>query len=124
MKSLSEAINIKMADIDRDTGEKLSHEEVYTRAINVLGGLDEVLKYVPFTLEELTEAYKKDPHFNNLPMKKWDEASGFICRESSCTPTKTGIWWLYLRHGIDRISNSQGVCILKEAARQWVERGF
>lgn len=124
MKSLGEAINIKMADIDRDTGEKLSHEEVYTRAINVLGGLDEVLKYVPFTLEELTKAYQKDPHFNNLSMKKWDEASGFICRGSSCIPTKTGIWNLYLSHGINCISCAQGVCILKEAARQWVNREF
>ena len=44
-------------------------------------------------------------------------ADGVICRFIG-----GGIWELYRQHGINAASNSEGVCILKEAARRLVER--
>ena len=123
MKTFSEAINIKNADIDRTTGEKISHREIYTRAINLLGGLDDVIPYIPFGLEEIKEALKQDEYLNNLSMDKWDYASGFRCgRQGSVIFIGGGVWNLYRKAGINAASNAQGVCLLKEAARQWAER--
>ena len=123
MKTFSEAINIKNANIDTITGEKISHKEIYTRAINLFGGLDAVIPYIPFTLEQIQNALKTDEHLNNLSMAKWDLASGFVCKNADVHHVGGGVWNLYLKAGINAASNSQGVCLLKEAARQWAERG-
>lgn len=120
--TFSEAINIKNANIDTITGETIPHREIYTRAINACGGLDVVIPYIPFTLEEIKKALKKDEHLNNLSMKKWDLASGFIASGMDCKFVGGGVWNLYCRAGINSASNAQGVCLLKEAARQWAER--
>lgn len=124
MKTFSEAINIKNANIDANTGEKISHKEIYTRAINLFGGLDVVIPYIPFTLEQIQKALKSDEHLNNLPMNKWDLASGFVCKNADVRHIVGGVWNLYRKAGINAASNSQGVCLLKEAARQWAERGY
>ena len=125
MKTFSEAINIKNADIDRTTGEKISHREIYSRAINLLGGLDAVIPYIPFKLDEIKKALKEDEHLNNLSMDKWDYVSGFRSgRQGSMTFIGGGVWNLYRKAEINSASNAQGVCLLKEAARQWVERGY
>ena len=125
MKSFSEAINIKNANIDTVTRETISHEEIYTRAINLFGGLDAVIPYIPFTLEEIKEALKTDKHLNNLSMKTWDLASGFISdRHGDVKCYGGGVWYLYRKAGINTASCAQGVCLLKEAARQWAERGY
>lgn len=119
MKSFSEAINVKNADIDTITGDKLTHSEIYTRAINLLGGLDAIIPYIPFELEEIKEALKTDERLNNLKMQKWDLASGFHCHAANVTFIGGGVWHLYRKAGITSASNAQGVCLLKEAARQW-----
>lgn len=125
MKTFSQAINIKNANIDITTGETLTHREIYTKAINLLGGLDAVIPYIPFTLEEIQEALKSDEHLNNLPIRRWDSASGFQGgQHGSVTFVGHGVWNLYRKVGITSASCSQGVCLLKEAARQWAERGY
>lgn len=122
MKSFSEAINVKNADIDTITGERLTHREIYARAINLLGGLDAVIPYIPFSLVAIKKALKTDEHLNNLSMQTWDLASGFRCRAANVTFVGGGVWHLYRKAGINSASNAQGVCLLKEAARQWAER--
>lgn len=122
MKSFDEAINIRYANIDKTTGETISHSEKYTRAINLLGGLDAIIPLIPFTRGEIKRALETDEHLNNLDMKRWDRASGFICSGGTCMVVSGGIWDLYRKAGISSASNSQGVCLLKEAARQWAER--
>lgn len=117
-----EAVGVKCCNIDVATGERLSHEAVYGRIIEVLGGLDAVWKYVPYSLEKIRKAIVKDPHLNNLPMTNWDRASGFYCRGGNCKFIGGGIWELYRKAGINSASNATGVCILKEAARRMVER--
>ncbi len=117
--TLNEAIGIK-------SGEKITHREKYHRIIEFLGGLNAIIPYIPFTKEEIAKAIEKDPHLNNLSMKKWDNASGFnVYRnkygEEVVTPHYHGLWNLYRKHGITSASNSTGVCILKEAATEWIE---
>ena len=112
MKSFDEAINIRMADIDITTGERISHSEKYTRAINLIGGLDAVIPLIPFSLELIKDALEHhDEHLNTLPLKRWD----------NCVPSVKAL--CYRKAGISYMSLSQGVCVLKEAARQWAERG-
>ena len=119
--TIKEAIRVKNANIDMDTGRKLEHSEIYGRAIDYLGGLEVVKQYIPYDLETLKEAYKKDKHFNNLSMCKWDMMAGFTNRGANCNFVGGGIWNLYRQHKINCASCSDGVCILKEAARRWVE---
>jgi hypothetical protein len=111
MKSFDEAINIRCADIDITTGERISHSEKYTRAINLLGGLDAVIPLIPFSRTQIQAALANhDEHLNTLPLKTWDFKVPFV--KTLC----------YRKAGINCMSLSQGVCLLKEAARQWAER--
>lgn len=119
--TLKEAIGVRV-DIDIKTGEKLTHSEIYGRAIEFLGGLDEVARFVPFPVETLRKKMKSDPYLNNTAMSKWDAASGFVCRCGDCKFIGGGIWALYRQHGINAASDSDGVCIPKEAARRLVAR--
>ena len=120
MKTFEQAINIRCANIDTITGQEGSQSEVYTRAIKLLGGLDAVIPFIPFSLDDIKYAIQTDKHFNNLPLEKWDIASGFMSgRQGSLRFIGGGIWRLYRNAGINSASCSQGVCLLKEAARQW-----
>lgn len=119
--TIKEAIRVKNANIDMDTGRKLEHSEIYGRAIDYLGGLEVVKQYIPYDLETLKKAYKEDKHFNNLSISKWDIMAGFLNRGANCSLVGGGIWNLYRQHKINSASCSDGVCILKEAARLWVE---
>ena len=120
--TIQEAIGVKCCDIDAKTGERLSHSDIYGRAVEFLGGLDEVARFIPFPMETIREKLKSDPHLNNTDMSRWDWASGFVCDGIDCRPTGRGLWALYRKHGINCASNSEGVCILKEAARRLAER--
>lgn len=103
-------------------GTVLSHDEFYTKAIEKLGGLGKVIPFIPFELGEIEEALKKDVSLNNLPMKKWDRASGFFDSDSRCDFVGGGIVSLYRSVGVTGFSCSDGVCVLKHAARMWAER--
>lgn len=128
--TLHEAIGVKMANIDARTGEELTHSEVYGRAIDFLGGLDAVAPFIPFPVEVIREKLKTDKALNNTPIRAWDVAAGFQCgvfgnnhrMQYDCRPTGGGLWYLYRQHGITGASCSDGVCVLKEAARRLVER--
>lgn len=125
--TFDEAINIKYANIDMTTGEKIPHRDKYTRAINLLGGLDAVIPFIPFSLEIIQNALKSDEHLNNLTLCKWSYASGFntpFINRGICEFIGGGIWHLYSKAKITSASCSEGVCLLKEAARQWAERGY
>lgn len=118
--TLKEAVGVKSVDIDARTGAQLSHEEIYGRIIEFLGGLDEVGRFIPFQMSEIRDALENgDEHLNTLPLKEWDRASGFIAdHRGNCVFTGGGIWTLYVKYGITAASSSDGVCILKEAARR------
>lgn len=129
--TLQDAINIHQCDRDKTTGKQLTHEEISTRAINVLGGLDVIIPYIPFTRDEIKEALQKDKNLNNLRLTTWDVAVGEIVpftylrttRDDAIIKTNKHLKHLCEAKRIN-ISPSEGVCILKEAARQWAERGI
>lgn len=114
-----EAVNIKAPDTDITTNEKLSHEEVYDRIIDYLGGLTAIASFIPFKISEIQKALEIDENLNNLPLKTWDAAAGFLVDGPHATPTfHQGLWNLYRAKGINCASASEGVCILKRAARR------
>lgn len=120
--TIKEAIGVHKCDIDIKTGEQLTHSEIYSRAIEYLGGLDSVARYVPFSVDVLREKLKEDHNLNNTPLRAWDMAAGFVQDGSKCNPSNGGLWHLYHKHGITCASACDGVCILKEAAQRLVER--
>ena len=85
--TLHEAIGVRV-DTDIKTGEKLTHSEIYGRAIEFLGGLDEVARFVPFPVETLRKKLKSDPFLNNTAMSRWDAASGFVCRRETASTSE------------------------------------
>lgn len=90
-----------------------------------------VLHY--FTKEVLEESLSKDEHFNDdlTPMKKWDKMTGFVWQvkngeQIAVVQPRTSIDMLpidykLLKEAGEGYSNSTGVCIYKEAARQILE---
>lgn len=118
--TLKEAIGVHNANVDIKTGETLTHSEIYGRAIDLLGGLDVVAKYVPYPLDVLTREYRHDKAFNRTSIRRWDAAAGFKTHNGQCDLIGGGIWYLYRKHGINSASCCDGVCILKEAARRLV----
>ncbi len=126
--TIQEAVGVRNGDVDVKTGQKLSHSEIYGRAIEYLGGLDEVAKFLPFPMDLIRQKYAEDPNLNNLSIHAWDRAAGFethttyaYSQREECRLIRTGICMLYARHKITSFSCSDGVCILKEAARRLVE---
>lgn len=102
-------------------GNELTHKEKQTKIINLLG-YEEVKKCIPFTFDELKKAFATDKYFNNLPLKKWDNASGFVCSGANAKIIGSHLTdVLYKKVGVDCFSLSDGVCILKNCARMWVE---
>ena len=75
--TLKEAIGVHQCDIDIKTGMRMTHSDIYGRAIDLLGGLDVVAPYIPFPLDDIRKALKTDPHLNNTPIRQWDLAAGF-----------------------------------------------
>jgi hypothetical protein len=108
------------------TKERLAmdHHEYYQRVIDLIG-YEKVKDCVPYTLEEIKEAYPKDEHLNNLPMKAWDVASGFHVvttrYDQNYYPINSHLRKLLKEIGINSYSNMEGVCILKECARMMLK---
>lgn len=102
----------------------MNHHDYYQMVVNFLG-YDKVKNCVPFTLTEIKEAFPKDEHLNNLPMRKWDWASGFNVwttkYEEVVRPTNSPLRSVMKAKGINCYSNAEGVCILKECARMMIE---
>lgn len=105
--NLNELVGLKNCNVDIVTGLELSHQEKYKKIVDALG-FDNVKKCLPYDLDTLKKAVKKDKHLNNLSLKTWDRT----------TPALSN---LYRSKGVTSWSLSQSVCVLKECARMWVE---
>lgn len=120
--NINDLIGLKSCNIDIVTGLEVSHREKYQRVINLLG-FENVKKCIPFTLAEIKKALPHDEYLNNLPIKKWRDASGVYVNDYS-GETKiftTPLICLYRKHGINSFSQSDGVSLLKECAKIWTE---
>lgn len=96
------------------------HQEFYQMIIKELG-YPRVKACVPATLKELKAS--KDKYFNDIPIKRWDVASGFNTNGGQCKYIGSFLTSLYRKIGVTSSSCSIGVCILKECARMWINEG-
>lgn len=124
MTSFKDYMNVNAFHIHKETGKEITHAEFYNTIVDALG-YAAVKQYIPFTLEQLKEAYKTDKSLNNLPLKNWDYAAGFVWRESSLgtsyTRVPNSLTTLYKKIGVNSFSSSDGVCILKACAWRMIE---
>lgn len=117
------AIHVDCYNRDLSTGVELSHQEIYGRMIELLGGVETVWKCVPFTLGEIRHALCSDQHLNNLPMRQWDAAAGFVEYVNMKSKTKemrrirSPLQILLQKAGVTCYSPAECVCVLKECAR-------
>ncbi len=101
-----------------------TYERYYKNVVNRLG-LENIRPIIPFTKEELVEAYAINTSFNtnNTPIRKWNAAAGFSENPKSGIITIFGskLIMMLKNEGVTSFSPSQLVCILKEAAKMIVE---
>lgn len=119
--TINDLANVRNADVDNTTGKRISHSEKYQRIIKALG-YEDVKKCIPYTIDQIKKALPQDKHLNNLPIKEWDVASGvYVSNSPGARPIITGspLTVLYRKAGVTSFSQSNGVSILKEAARMW-----
>ncbi len=120
--TLKEFAGVDSYLVDEEAGVMLADEEFYDRCIERLGGLGAVKPFVPFGVEQIREAIQHDKHLNSLPLHEWDRAAGFTCAErGNASKTGDGLAALCSKHGVTVLSCAEGVCLLKEAARQLAE---
>ena len=104
------------------------HRDKYKAYLDFVG-FDNVIKYVPFSEEQITKALKDgDDALNTLSIKKWDAATGIeIIRNNKTYASKAiirgyGVIDALANVGITSASQSECVSLLKEAARIRYER--
>ena len=91
----------------KENGEKMSHEEVFTKIVETIG-LENCIAYIPATKEEIQKALEKDSYLNNIPLKKWEDNHPLFIN-------------LFLSIGINTISLSDTVSTLKRSAKMWAK---
>ena len=101
--------------IGKDATDKLTHAEKYQMLVLDLG-YEDVKKCVPFTIDQIVKS-TDDQHLNDLPIRHWDIASGFICNNADCKFVGSQLTRLYKKLNVTAFSNANGVCILKQCAR-------
>ena len=112
---------------DIETEREISHTEYMHRIIDKLG-LENITRYIPFEINYLKEKFKRDKYFNNTEIQTWDVAAGFIPQINRKTHTleynqsHSGLAYLFINNRITCFSVSDGVCVLKEAAKILCER--
>lgn len=107
------------------TNSNTPHNEKYGALIELLGRSN-VEAFIPFSTEELIKAYQKNPHFNSIPISKWDAACGYSSRigfdgRQQYIPGGYSLRQLLSTNGITCVSLAECVCLLKECARIIVE---
>jgi hypothetical protein len=121
--TIREYLKIDSCDRDLSTGIELSHDEKYTKIIDAIGK-QAVYTCIPFTKDQIK--HSKDPYLNDLSMKKWDAAAGYLqftndkTRSQDIKRFPSRLKDLLNKIGIDCFSCSELVCVLKVAARLWI----
>lgn len=120
--TINDLANVVRCNVDKDTQLELSHDEKWSRVVNALG-YDAVKACIPFDYNEISEAIKDDKHLNNLDLRRWDSAGGFYFPSPGSKPQQisSALTKLLRKAGVTNFSPSDSVCILKCAARMWVQ---
>lgn len=121
--NLKQFANVDSMYRDLDTGQEVPWHDYMHRVIGKLG-LENIKPYIPYDIKYLKEKLKEDIHLNNTNLTEWDCAAGYVSYINMTTKTKEyhkrpqgGLGNLFVRNGITCSSPSEGVCVLKEAAR-------
>lgn len=120
--NLRQFANVDSYYRDIDTGHEVPWKEYMARIIGKLG-LHNIKSYIPFSLDLIREKLKEDEHLNNTDIRSWDLATGFApyinknTKTQEYERTRYGLTSLFRMNGITCYSVSEGVCVLKEAAR-------
>lgn len=100
--------------------KNLSHDQIYDRIIDALGGPEALRQYLPRPVPELSDTFARDRNLNSIPLGEWDAAAGFIHTGARngwrVYVPSGGVWPLLSAHGVTWSSASQNVCLLKRAA--------
>lgn len=124
--NLNEFANVDSFCRDLNTGMEIPWRDYMSRIIEKLG-IENIKQHIPFDLDYLKEKLKEDVHLNNTDLQQWDCASGFIPEINRKTKVQEwkyhhwGLGNLFVANGITCFSPSDGVCVLKEAARRLCE---
>ena len=110
-------------------------EEKYKTVVKYLGE-EKVRSFLPVDdIDHLKRSYSNDKHLNNIPLKKWDAASGYypatdksgrqiykqLGKNYYSKDNPHNLAELLMANDITSFSVSECVCILKECARMWAE---
>lgn len=109
----------KALNIPKDMEHRKKHQMI----VQALG-FENVKQCIPFSEDEIKEAYKTDKFFNNLPIRRWDLAAGFDTGRHGerCVLVRSRLTYLYWEKcRVDTFSCSTEVSILKECARMIAE---
>ena len=104
MSIVDEFNNRRRAYMHEREDQRAAHRVFYAWLVDVLGITDD---YVPVSVERLRAS--SDPHFNDIPLATWDGRHNLVQTKARAVGFKS---W----------SMSETVCVLKERARQMVER--
>lgn len=91
------------AAVDRDAG-RAAHRRYYGQFVD-----QRTINYVVRAIGADRILASTDPHFNDIPLPEWDNLVRYLPLAAS------------LRDAGDYLTLGGGVCIAKEAARQYVE---
>lgn len=101
---------------------KCSHREYYSQFVN-----DEVKQLVARRIGRKKILASTDPHFNDIPLHRWDALAGFSNRQYSrefgpFEPARSPLFYCVGRSIVEAngggVSPSDLVCVAKEAAQQ------
>lgn len=120
--NLKKFANVDSLYRDLDTGQEVPWRNYMRRVIDKLG-LENIKPYIPYDINYLKEKLKANVNLNNTSLNEWDNAAGFMPTINTATRSmnflyhRNGLSGLLVSNGITSFSPSDGVCILKEAAR-------
>lgn len=100
----------KFVEPEYDNAGPHDHDGFYDAVIDKLGGVDVVMRFVPFDETRLRESFERDEYFNDArtPIGGWDRAA------ENMKP-------FLASHKITSTALSQRVCLLKRAAERFVK---
>lgn len=120
--NLKQFANVDSLYRDLDTGQEVPWHDYMRRVIDKLG-LDNIKPYIPYDIEYLKGKLGEDVNLNNTNMAEWDCAAGYVSYINRITKTEEykclqgGLGNLFVSKGITCFSPSEGVSVLKNAAR-------
>ena len=108
---------------ERENRMTKKHNEKYDKLIEQMGGLEKIIPFIPVSKETIQKALADgDEHLNSISLYKWDKAAGRFSASHWADSRGDYGMSFYGQHTIwpKQLSLAERVCVLKRAARRWV----